>query len=207
MSKTLGKKLEAIRVEKGMSQEEFADAIGVSRQTVYRWESGVSEPKAENISAICKLLGPENEAYCLNVSGSDTSSLKSTESEISAAVCDDATAESTICDKPSAAVGSCAADNCRVVRILYSRTRRRRIVAIAVFAALFAISLFVTIIMGCTLYVPGTGKGLLTPTYNYYTPLPVFILMLVVTVALAAFEILSVFGYIRFRKKAYPHEM
>lgn len=37
--------LSSLRKQKGYSQEEFAYLLGVSRQSVSKWESGVSQTK------------------------------------------------------------------------------------------------------------------------------------------------------------------
>jgi len=37
-------KLQTLRKEKGMSQEKLAEFLGVSRQSVSKWESGQSYP-------------------------------------------------------------------------------------------------------------------------------------------------------------------
>lgn len=39
----LGKSLADARKHKGLSQEETAEKLGVSRQTVSKWETGVSQ--------------------------------------------------------------------------------------------------------------------------------------------------------------------
>ncbi len=39
----IGEKIQKLRREKGLSQEALAEALGVSRQSVSKWESGVSQ--------------------------------------------------------------------------------------------------------------------------------------------------------------------
>lgn len=38
----IGEKIQKLRREKGLSQEALAEALGVSRQSVSKWESGDS---------------------------------------------------------------------------------------------------------------------------------------------------------------------
>ena len=40
----------------GLSQEKLAEALGVSRNTVSRWERGEFSPSAENLAALARLL-------------------------------------------------------------------------------------------------------------------------------------------------------
>lgn len=42
MKQTLNENIAALRKEKGMTQEELAAKLGVSGQSVSKWESGVS---------------------------------------------------------------------------------------------------------------------------------------------------------------------
>ena len=49
--------LKTIRKNKGYSQEELAERIHVTRQTVSKWENGQSVPDAEMIRAIAKVFG------------------------------------------------------------------------------------------------------------------------------------------------------
>lgn len=46
---TLADRIQHLRKAKGISQEELADQIGVSRQAVSKWESGQSSPDLEKI--------------------------------------------------------------------------------------------------------------------------------------------------------------
>ena len=43
---TLGEKIASARKEKGMTQEMLAEQLGVTRQAVARWETGLSVPDA-----------------------------------------------------------------------------------------------------------------------------------------------------------------
>lgn len=45
----LAERIQSLRRAKGISQEELADAIGVSRQAVSKWESGQNSPDVEKI--------------------------------------------------------------------------------------------------------------------------------------------------------------
>ena len=46
---TTADRIQSLRKSKGMSQEELADAIGVSRQAVSKWESEQATPDLEKI--------------------------------------------------------------------------------------------------------------------------------------------------------------
>lgn len=50
------KKLIQLRKEKGFSQEKLADALNVSKQSVYKWERGVNKPDTENLKNISELF-------------------------------------------------------------------------------------------------------------------------------------------------------
>ena len=52
---TFSEKLVKLRKRAGISQDEFACAVGVSRQAVYKWESGQSYPEVAKLLEI-KLL-------------------------------------------------------------------------------------------------------------------------------------------------------
>lgn len=54
---TLGEKIYHLRSEKGLSQEAFGDLLGVSRQSVSKWETDQSQPELEKIVAISDMFG------------------------------------------------------------------------------------------------------------------------------------------------------
>lgn len=49
--------LEAARVNKGLSQKQAAEQLGVDPSTLSKWERGISMPKANQIDALCNLYG------------------------------------------------------------------------------------------------------------------------------------------------------
>ena len=49
-------KLYSLRKHAGLSQEQLADKLEVSRQAVSRWEQGVALPDANNIVEISKIF-------------------------------------------------------------------------------------------------------------------------------------------------------
>lgn len=53
----LGNKIKELRLEKGLSQEQLANAIGVSQKAIDYWERNVNEPKASYIIALVKYFG------------------------------------------------------------------------------------------------------------------------------------------------------
>lgn len=53
----LEKKLQLLRKKKGFSREQLADKLGVSRQTIGKWENGQAIPELLSIIQISKLYG------------------------------------------------------------------------------------------------------------------------------------------------------
>ena len=51
-----GDNLKLIRKRKNMSQEELADKVNVSRQSVSKWENGEAYPEMNNILELCKIF-------------------------------------------------------------------------------------------------------------------------------------------------------
>lgn len=52
----LKKKLKYLRKQKGLTQEDLAEKLNVSRQSVTKWESGKSLPNLENIKEISNIF-------------------------------------------------------------------------------------------------------------------------------------------------------
>lgn len=56
MDNSVGKRIETLRKSKKISQEDLAEKVGVSRTTVYKWESGTSVPNYANMQALARAL-------------------------------------------------------------------------------------------------------------------------------------------------------
>ena len=52
----LSEKIVQLRKEQGLSQEELAERLGLSRQAVSRWESGTALPDAGNLLQLSRLF-------------------------------------------------------------------------------------------------------------------------------------------------------
>ena len=53
---TFGEKLKEARKEAGLSQEQFAEKMGVSRSAIAKWESDKGMPDVNNLKAMAQLL-------------------------------------------------------------------------------------------------------------------------------------------------------
>jgi DNA-binding XRE family transcriptional regulator len=54
---TLAERLREHRARCNMTQEFVAEALGVSRQAVSKWETGATDPSTANLIALAKLYG------------------------------------------------------------------------------------------------------------------------------------------------------
>ena len=49
-------KLKLLREQRGLTQEELAEQLDITRQSVSKWELGINEPDLPTIRALCKIL-------------------------------------------------------------------------------------------------------------------------------------------------------
>lgn len=57
MPVSVGQRISQKRKERGLSQETLGEALGVSRQSVYKWESDSSLPEIDKLIALSRLFG------------------------------------------------------------------------------------------------------------------------------------------------------
>ena len=67
VAKSLGEALKENRIKCQMTQEFVAETLGVSRQSVSKWENGTSDPNTSNLIALAKLYGISAEELLKNV--------------------------------------------------------------------------------------------------------------------------------------------
>ena len=67
VAKSLGEALKENRVRCQMTQEFVAETLGVSRQSVSKWENGTSDPNTSNLIALAKLYGISAEELLKNI--------------------------------------------------------------------------------------------------------------------------------------------
>ena len=63
---SLANNISKLRMKYNISQEQFAEKIGVSRQAVQKWENAVSTPDLSNIITIAKKFGVSVDALLLD---------------------------------------------------------------------------------------------------------------------------------------------
>ena len=70
-AKSLGEVLKQHRIDCKMTPEFVAESLGVSRQAVSKWESGLSDPNTTNLIAVAKLFGVTPEELIKEAQGSN----------------------------------------------------------------------------------------------------------------------------------------
>lgn len=84
-----GDKIYDLRKQKNLSQDELAEKVGVSRQTVSKWEADIIQPKADKLQRICNALEVELNYFSFKDNMIDEPYVISAESDDSkAVVCD-----------------------------------------------------------------------------------------------------------------------
>ena len=68
-----GKKLFELRKEKNLSQEELAEKLNVTRQTISKWETGQSTPDFDKIVPLCNIFEISTEELLIGTKKEDDS--------------------------------------------------------------------------------------------------------------------------------------
>lgn len=68
---TLGEKIYKLRTERGLSQEALGEKLGVSRQSVSKWETDQSVPELDKIVAVSEIFGVSTDYLLKETEASD----------------------------------------------------------------------------------------------------------------------------------------
>ena len=80
---TLGQRIQQIRIENGLSQGEFAEKLGTTRQSVSRWELDQTYPEIAKIVLISKVFSVSTDSILKNgISTFDTDTYRRTDKRI-----------------------------------------------------------------------------------------------------------------------------
>ncbi len=74
IKKSLGEVIKEYRINHSMTQEFVAESLGVSRQAVSKWESGISAPSTTNLFALANLFGVSAEEFIRKVNAENNRS-------------------------------------------------------------------------------------------------------------------------------------
>ncbi|PWL97085.1 MAG: hypothetical protein DBY09_06530 [Selenomonadales bacterium] len=74
MKYEIGARIRKFREQRGLSQKEFAQLIGMSNARVSNWEQGLNRPDVDILSSICNVLGVEpNELLDIHIKDGERS--------------------------------------------------------------------------------------------------------------------------------------
>ncbi len=59
--------MKAVRIDRGITQEQLAKAVGVNKKTVSSWERGRTRPQSDKIDAICATLNVTYDSIRWNI--------------------------------------------------------------------------------------------------------------------------------------------
>lgn len=168
-------RLIVLREEKGLSQQQFADRLGVSRQTVFRWESGKSVPSAAQIKNICSEFGLDANEFLSGEKAEDG---------------DAGVDEAALNGCKSAEEKADGADETKREKS-YRKGRKPLIVATAVIAAIVLVALVITVAYAVKDAIYDSSATVWIISLPSNTP------MLVLSVVLAAILGVAVFALVR----------
>ena len=75
----MAERIQYLRKTKGISQEELADQVGVSRQAVSKWESEQSTPDVDKIIIMSDLFGVTTDYLLKGIEAAEAQERKGTE--------------------------------------------------------------------------------------------------------------------------------
>jgi len=56
--------MESLRIAAGLTQQQLASKVGVSRRSLYEWENGLSLPRADRVVELARALNVSIQTVC-----------------------------------------------------------------------------------------------------------------------------------------------
>jgi transcriptional regulator with XRE-family HTH domain len=56
--------MESLRIAAGLTQQQLATKVGVSRRSLYEWENGLSLPRADRVVELARALNVPIQTVC-----------------------------------------------------------------------------------------------------------------------------------------------
>lgn len=176
---TLGRKIFRQRKIRGLSQEELAELVGVSRQAVSRWEADAAQPTFDNLQMLCAVLKVSITYFTDNSSETDEIPpepvLPVSESVLPEAEPTDGALSEELSVSDAAATLKTEKRRKRVCRALLA--------SIVCVAILFLVSTVVTVMVGLSVFSTNKGdrwvssNGLKKGQFAYFLLVSVFLLI------------------------------
>lgn len=140
---TIGEKIYKLRKKQGVSQEELGFQIGVSRQTVSKWEANTMNPNMDSIIGLCDFFNVTADYFLTNAERDKIESGRSDNSVLEIAT-------------------TLEMNDCRLeetVDVLYPEKKKRRglLNAIVVISIAGIISLIISLLLGFTALTDNKG--------------------------------------------------
>lgn len=152
---TIGSKITKLRKEKHVSQEQLAAQLGVSRQTVFNWESGRLQPKAENFQALCTYFQVEiNYFLPQEAKGATQGQVKELADEV-AALRQQVAAQQEAFSHPQAAADVQTAETDAAAN--KPKLTKKTLAGVAILSVVMALVVFTAVVVIGLLYVEPAG--------------------------------------------------
>lgn len=175
---SIGNKIKKLRKLRGLSQEELGFELGVSRQTVLKWENNVMRPNAASLKMLCDFFGVSPDVIL-------SDEVMSVEEEVFAAVQTEAEEVAPVCK----------AEETVPLRETEMPVRGRKYIWLsAISFALFALLTIFTLLCGFVVYSDNVGIDR-TATYEFDGA--VFFISLILCVACLFLMIMCIFRAIK----------
>lgn len=169
---TLGEKIYRQRKKCGFSQDELSSLIGVTRQTISKWETDVMQPTFDNILLLCDALGVSIEYF-------------SNESAVSK----EAKEESAICGTTGSLNET---KNKKKIQTVF-------IIGIILTSILLLIAIMITVVMGLASLTSNNGDYEVIISSDIHKEY--FFVMLFITIALIITDVVLICVMLRKKRK------